>query len=85
MEKAYDILGIMFESGHIIIKLTEKVLSFQLSEISDRLSHATGSELLDYKVTPSGYGIHWKQLDEDISINGLLKLETKKHELKNAV
>jgi hypothetical protein len=27
----------------------------------------------EFKISPSGYGIHWSLLDEDLSINGLLK------------
>jgi hypothetical protein len=44
-----------------------------LSEISEKLSNATELERNDFKVTPSGYGIHWRLLDEDLSINGLLR------------
>mgnify|MGYP002080098188 CR=1 FL=1 len=81
MEKLYNISALKFDNGQMIIYVNEKVLSFQLSEISDRLSCASTKELLDFKISPSGYGIHWKQLDEDISINGLIEL----HERKNSI
>ena len=27
-----------------------------------------------FKVSPSGYGIHWPLIDEDLSFNGLIKI-----------
>lgn len=27
----------------------------------------------NFKISPSGYGIHWDDIDEDLSINGLIK------------
>ncbi len=37
-----------------------------------RLAHAKASELDDWMVIDGGAGIHWPQLDEDISLSGLL-------------
>jgi hypothetical protein len=36
------------------------------------LERAESENLLAFEVSPSGYGIHWPRLDEDISIDGLL-------------
>ena len=47
--------------------------NYTLSDISDKLANATEQERMDFKISPSGYGIHWRLLDEDLSINGLLK------------
>ena len=38
----------------------------------DRLSQATKKQLQDYEISPAGYGIHWPQLDEDISVKAFL-------------
>ena len=37
-----------------------------------RLAHATASELSNWAIIDGGVGIHWPQLDEDISLSGLL-------------
>ena len=37
-----------------------------------RLMHATASELQNWRLIGQGYGIHWEELDEDISVEGLL-------------
>ena len=37
-----------------------------------RLLHGTDSERNDYELMGDGVGIHWPQLDEDISVEGIL-------------
>lgn len=37
-----------------------------------RLVHGTYEERSDWRLMPSGQGIHWEQLDEDISVEGLI-------------
>ena len=37
-----------------------------------RLANATPSERADYELLGNGEGIHWAQVDEDISVAGLL-------------
>ena len=46
--------------------------SFALSEISTKLAKASDAERDDYRFSPSGYGIHWDILDEDISLPALI-------------
>jgi len=37
-----------------------------------RLLHATSAQRLNYEWSGGGTGIHWDELDEDISVQGLL-------------
>ena len=37
-----------------------------------RLYNASEEELLDYSISPGGYGVHWNQVDEDLSAYGML-------------
>lgn len=37
-----------------------------------RLINATKAELDNWRLVGKGYGIHWEDIDEDISIEGLL-------------
>lgn len=46
--------------------------SFTLSEISTKLANASDAERDDYRFSPSGYGIHWDILNEDISLPALI-------------
>jgi hypothetical protein len=73
MEKAYNISDIRFENDYLILKVDNQFIKLKLSDISEKLVKATDLERNDFKISPSGYGIHWRLLDEDLSINGLLK------------
>lgn len=37
-----------------------------------RLLHASAPERLQFELSGGGIGIHWDELDEDISVSGLL-------------
>ncbi|WP_322815089.1 DUF2442 domain-containing protein [Chloroflexus sp.] len=37
-----------------------------------RLAYGTPAERANYEISSAGYGIHWPDLDEDISVEGLL-------------
>ena len=56
----------------LIVKVNGKEHRFNVKKISKRLAKATQDELRDFTVSPSGYGIHWSRIDEDISIPALL-------------
>ena len=38
-----------------------------------RLSHGTADERGNWRLIGQGHGIHWPDLDEDVSVDGLLK------------
>ena len=44
----------------------------ELSELSPVLQNASDGRKNPFEISPSGYGIHWPLLDEDLSIDGLL-------------
>ncbi len=37
-----------------------------------RLTHATEQERSNWRIIGKGHGVHWEDLDEDISVEGLL-------------
>ncbi|MES2615305.1 MAG: DUF2442 domain-containing protein [Bdellovibrionota bacterium] len=41
----------------------------------EKLANATTEELKNWKISPSGIGIHWPELDEDISIRPMLSTD----------
>ena len=49
-----------------------RTISVPLSWYS-RLFHATKEQLSNWEVAGGGYGIHWPELDEDLSTEGLLR------------
>ena len=38
-----------------------------------RLLHATPEQRADWQIAGGGYGIHWPDIDEDLSTQGLLR------------
>lgn len=63
------------------VKVTDDTLSVDLSdgrtisvplEWFPRLVHATLEERNNWRLIGKGHGIHWEDIDEDISVNGLL-------------
>ena len=46
--------------------------TFSFEAVSPALAHASEEEQKAFEVSPSGYGIHWSLIDEDLSIDGLL-------------
>ena len=74
MNKVYIISDIQFDNDYLIIKVDNSILKVKISEASDLLAKASDLDKNDYKISPSGYGIHWNRLDEDLSINGLIKI-----------
>jgi hypothetical protein len=65
----------------LALKVSEAALT---AEISDgrvvtiptawfqTLSKATPAQLQNFDISPGGYGIHWPELDEDISIKSFI-------------
>ena len=72
MKKYHDISDLKFEDGFLVITIDGEPKRFQLNIISPVLDKASKEERNNFEFSPSGYGIHWPLLDEDISIDGLL-------------
>jgi len=72
MNKYHDIGEIKFHEDVLEVNINGETKIFQLKKISPLLEKASEIERKTFEVSPSGYGIHWPLLDEDISIDGLL-------------
>lgn len=79
MEKTYRISEISFDQDNLVMNLNDQKYTFRIEEVSDKLAKADEKERNNYRISPSGYGIHWPDLDEDLSITGLLNLFKQRH------
>ena len=70
--KKHVVDDIRFEKGNLLIRINGEHKIFPLTAISPLLANATPRELETFEISPSGYGIHWPLLDEDLSIDALL-------------
>lgn len=67
MKKHHQVTGLHFDGDCMILTIDgRKNLS---SEISPVLQNASEEEKNLFEISPSGYGIHWPLLDEDLSID----------------
>ena len=74
MKKYHDISDLQFDDGFLVITIDGEPKRFQLKKISPVLEKASEEERNNFEIFPSGYGIHWPLLDEDISIDGMLRI-----------
>jgi hypothetical protein len=72
MKQYYHATELRFEGNVMILTIDGQDKRFQVSEISPDLQHASEQERNLFEISPSGYGIHWLLLDENLSIDGLL-------------
>ncbi|MDQ2771617.1 MAG: DUF2442 domain-containing protein [Bacteroidota bacterium] len=73
MIATHKIETIRFNQDFIILNIDGNELTIPLDKLSSRLKCATEIERSMYKISPSGYGIHWPLIDEDLSIDGILR------------
>ncbi len=77
MDRFYNITDLQFDKEFMLFKIDNILYKIKICDASNKLANASEQIRNDYKISPSGYGIHWKQLDEDLSINGLLRIANK--------
>jgi len=72
MSLYHNVQNLKFTEKHLMIEIDGEHKEYKLDEISETLSKASDTEKMIYEISPSGYGIHWPLIDEDISVDGLL-------------
>jgi hypothetical protein len=69
----HNIEKVSFEANFITLQIDGEALILNLDKLSPKLFKTNKMERELYKISPSGYGIHWPLIDEDISIEAILK------------
>lgn len=72
MKKAHKLADIHFDGDTLVLKIDGERKKISLRDVSKTLFQASKIERNAFEVSPSGYGIHWTLIDEDLSIDGLL-------------
>ncbi len=75
MKKYHKASDIGFTEDTLKLTIDGKQYEFKFSAISKKLANASPVERNRYEISPSGYGIHWPLIDEDLSIDGLLGIK----------
>ncbi len=81
MNKFYNVQSIEFNQELMTLTLDIATYQIPIKQISKRLYTATDAERNFYKISHSGYGIHWPAIDEDLSIKGLINLALQNQEV----
>ena len=68
-----SVKNVYFSEDSLSVDLTDgRTITVPLAWFP-RLLHATREQLGNWQICGGGYGIHWPDLDEDLSTEGLLK------------
>ena len=70
--KKHDVQMIDFEGERMVLTVDGNTYEVDLPSISTRLANAKDPVRRSYSISPSGYGVHWPQIDEDLTIDGLI-------------
>jgi hypothetical protein len=57
----------------LVLVMEGKSVSIPWEKCSERLAHASPLERSRTELSPSGYGIHWPLIDEDLAVGLLLQ------------
>jgi hypothetical protein len=89
MEKLYEVTDVDLKGHLLSFKVNGIPVTCDLAKMSDALAKASAEQVANMIVDPVGVGFHWPALDEDLSVNGILrdlgielrpsKAETEKH------
>ncbi len=69
------VAGVSFSNDALSVRLSDgRIVSAPLAWFP-RLADATPRERSDWELIGGGIGIHWEEIDEDISVESLLRPE----------
>ena len=72
MDKAHDVRNVSVSGCLLHLDVDGKSYEIDLARQSQRLARATQGQRERVEVSPSGYGLHWPEVDEDLSVDGLI-------------
>lgn len=75
--KIHEVVIPKVDECYLYLNVDNQLYRVSWQQCSQKLGHATLQERAFMQISPSGYGLHWPLLDEDLAINPLLKLAEK--------
>lgn len=73
MKKHHEVTRARVVSGGLHMTVEGKRYRVELAAVSSRLACAGPEDQRRFEVSPAGYGIHWPTVDEDLSVDGLIR------------
>jgi hypothetical protein len=75
MDKAHDVRNVSVSGCLLHLDVDGVSYEIDLAKQSRRLARATQGQRETIEVSPSGYGLHWPEVDEDLSVDGLIGVQ----------
>jgi len=85
MDKAHNVQSISFTGTIMHLRVDGKDYDIDVSKESDRLTSAKPEQRANFEISPSGYGIHRADVDEDLSLDGLIGVKHSCPVIRNTV
>ncbi len=73
MPKLHEIQRVAFEGQTMVLEVDGQTYRLGVAAASARLASATDIQRNFFRVSASGFGIHWPEIDEDLSVDGLIR------------
>lgn len=73
MNKIHNLQSADADENHLFLFIDDNAYRIRWEKCSPKLARANLAQRRRMEVAPSGYGIHWPELDEDLAITPLLK------------
>jgi hypothetical protein len=70
----HDVQRIQFQGKDMVLLVDGTEYRVDVRSASKRLAQAADSARRHFSISPSGYGIHWSEIDEDLSASGLIAM-----------
>lgn len=77
MKKVHEVTIIRTDEFYLYINVDNQLYGISWPKCSQALDRATQGERAFIQISPSGYGLHWPLIDEDLAIDPLLKIAEK--------
>lgn len=77
MNRAHEVGNISFTDKKMHLVVDGRHYDIDISRLSAKLASASEQQRSHFALSPSGYGIHWPEIDEDLSIDGLIGVHHK--------
>lgn len=72
-QKVHEVFSPKIDNVFLYLTVDGQDYRLRWADCSTKLETATLAEWNYFEISPSGYGIHWPFLDEELAINSLLK------------
>ena len=73
MKKMHNVHSTQMDDTYLYLTVDGQSYRIRWVDCSPRLVKATPAQRRRIEVSPSGYGIHWPEVDEDLAITPLLQ------------